>query len=129
MNDLQNAIKYCEIEITKITKTLRLGINDAAKIKMLIKKLPAAKQKPFIEAFKKLVQYNELRKQLYEKMQRLQENSEFLIKNGKVFIRQTIFPNVLIQIGDKRLKTEKEYNTVSISLSKENDRIVIKTKR
>ena len=45
-------IEYCDNEISKLSKFLKLGFNDLKTLKERVAKLPRDKQKPFIDAFR-----------------------------------------------------------------------------
>ncbi|MFC1563955.1 FapA family protein [candidate division KSB1 bacterium] len=125
MKDLQKALKYCEFEIAKISKTLRLGNNSIESIKALLKKLPPQKQKPLIELFKKLNTMNALRAQVMAKVQVLQESTEGLAGEAVIKVKNSLFSNVLVHIGEKKLKTEKSVENVTLKLAADGEKIKI----
>jgi len=105
--DLKKALQYCNYEIENNSKTLRLGIYSMDKIKALLKKLPPAKQKPILEIFKKLNLLNKLRSQVLAKMKVVVDDSGDMSKDAFIVARDQLFPRVLVQLGEQKMKTEK----------------------
>jgi len=127
LNDLQKAIKYCEYEIAKISKTLRLGINDTEKIKLLIKKLPPVKQRPFIETFKKLSKMNSLREKVIERIDKLHKSAENLSRDAKIIVRQQLFPKVYIQIGKNKTNNNQYMLKMKITANEADKDLVMES--
>lgn len=121
--DFQKALKYCEYEIAKISKTLRLGSFDVSKFKELLKKLPPAKQKPLIDTFKRLTSINKLREQVMAKLDSAYIEAEELSKKSAIIIRDQLFSRVFIQVGESRLKTEQDLEKLKIRMKSDGKEI------
>ena len=113
---MQSNLQMCDQGIKRLTESLRVGYNDVEKLKLLLKKLHPSRQKPIIEMFKKLNELVKFRKVISGKITSLQNQVEEIPFGVEIIVRNTIFPNVLIQIGNQKIKTESELNRVKYSL-------------
>ena len=113
---MQANLQMCEKGITKLSESLRVGYNDVEKLKLLLKKLNPSRQKPIIEMFKKLNELVKLRKIISKRITSLQIQVEELPLGSEIIVKDKIFPEVLIQIGNQKIKTDSELNMVKYSL-------------
>ncbi len=118
LKNFQKGVDFCENGILKISKSLRLGYQDMKVIKERIAKLPKDKQKPFLEAFKKLNELETLRKEIISKKERMLRESQQLSQITEVLVKKQLFPRVYIQIGDGKTKTENLFAGVKLRESK-----------
>lgn len=123
LDKIDQAITFCDKEIAKISKSLRLGVNDIDKIKLLLKQLPPLKRKPFIEAFKKLDYFNKTKMKLQDKVRTLVENADNLSTNAFISVSEQMFPNVLLQVGPKKTKTDKYLMKSKIVYNSKKDKL------
>ena len=114
----QKSLEYCDLQISKIKNMLRLGFQDMETLKERIKKLPKDKQKPFLDAFKKLSEINLLRNRILEERNKLGKESDELSKNASIIIHKELFPRVFIQIGEAKFKTENSISKVKVKQGK-----------
>jgi len=121
--DLEKAMNYCKYEIIKLSKSLRLGMQDINKLKQLLKKLPPQKRKPLIDAFKKMDYLNKIKIKVKLKIDELSNDIEKLSQNAYIIAHEQIFPNVLLQVGEEKLKTEKYILKQKFLLSNTGDKL------
>ncbi len=114
---LQFNLKVCDNGISKISDSLRIGYNDVEKLKLILKKLNPSRQKPIIEMFEKLNELLKFRNSISEKISILRSQIDEFPFDGEIVVRDMIFPEVLIQIGESSTKTESVLNLVKYSLS------------
>ncbi|MCP4726749.1 MAG: DUF342 domain-containing protein [bacterium] len=123
--DLQNKTSYCERGIKKISETLRIGYNDPQKFKAMIRKLHPSRRKPVVDMIKKLNQLIKIRQKLLIDISTLQKETDELPAKAEIVVRESIFPNVLIQIGNTRIKTDNSLSKVKYRLSEDRESITI----
>ena len=66
--------------------------------------------------FKKLNELVKLRKIISKRITSLQIQVEELPLGSEIIVKDKIFPEVLIQIGNQKIKTDSELNMVKYSL-------------
>ena len=116
--NFQKYLEYCEIQISKLEKSLKLGLQNMSILMEKIKKLPPEKQKPFLNSFKKLNETNLLKKRILEKRDKLIKEADFLAKDASITVHNDIFDRVFIQVGEAKYKTENSISKVKIKQGK-----------
>ncbi|NVM03084.1 MAG: DUF342 domain-containing protein [Candidatus Helarchaeota archaeon] len=116
--NFQKSLDYCESQISKIKKTLKLGFQDTNMLKERIKKLPLVKQKPFLNGFKRLDEINVLKNRVLEKRNKFSKEIDELSKNARVIVHKELFSQVFIQIGEAKYRTENYISKVKIKQGK-----------
>jgi len=114
LKDFKKAVDYCDYEISKISKTLRVGMQDIPKLKETLKKLPPAKQKPFLEAFGSLDGVNKLREDIITKRNELVNSAESLSQNAAIIVRNQLYSRVYVQIGENKMLIDKDYTKLKL---------------
>jgi len=114
LKDFQKAVDYCDYEISRISKTLRIGVRDIQKVKEQLKKLPPAKQKPFLEAFANLDAVNKLRSEILVKRKELIDSADKLSQSAVIIVRAQLYSRVYVQVGENKMRTDKDYTKLKL---------------
>ena len=126
VKNLNKGVEFCESETAKLSKFLKLGFQDFETVKKRIAKLPKEKQKPFVQAFKRLGEVSRLMKEIAAKKERYFAGNEELARKAEVVVRKELFPRVNIQIGDARILTTESSGAITLKLSKSGKNIAEK---
>lgn len=124
LKNLFKAMDFCEKEISKLSKFLRLGFDDLNSLKQRITGLPEEKRKLFINAFDKLNKVNKLKSELIKKREKLIRENDELAGKAEIIIKKDLFSRVNIQIGEIKTKTFKHYNKIKLKLAKNKKNVV-----
>jgi len=124
IKNINKGLNYCEQEISKISKFLRLGFENFDTLKQRIAKLPKEKRKKFLVAFVKLNELHKLKDDLKKKKNEMIKEVDKLSKNARIVVNKKLYPRVNIQIGDAKTKTEKELSRVKLKASKDAKNVV-----
>ena len=117
--NFQKSIEYLDLQISNIEKRMRLGFQNKNELIERIKKLPKDKQKPLLDAFKKLNEMNLLKNRILEKRYKLNKEIDELSKDANIIVHKELFPRVFIQIGEAKYRTEELASKVKIKQGKD----------
>jgi len=112
LKEIEKALEYCNFEISKISKTLRLGIYDIQTLKGKIAKLSPKKQKPYLDAFDKLKEINALRSEFLAKREKIKDSAENVSQKADIKVYQELYSRVYIQIGENKMRTQHNLRKV-----------------
>jgi hypothetical protein len=125
IRNFAKAIEYCNREILKLSKVLRLGFMDIKVFREKIAKLPQDKQRPFLEAFKKLGDVNKLKQEVLNKQKQMAKDTDELAQNAFIIVKKDLFPKVHIQIGETKLLNDKQQSGLKLKENSSHKKIDI----
>ena len=117
-NNFNKSIEYCDLQVSKINKSLKLGFQNVNTLMERIKKLPRDKQKPFLDGFKRLDEINLLRKKVQKSRDKLTKETDELSNSAEIIVHNELFSRVFIQIGETKYRTETSISKLKIKLGK-----------
>jgi len=126
LKNLNKSLDYCDKELSRLSKFLRLGFQDINTLKKRIAKLPKDKQMPFIQAFKKLSEITQLRSDIMNRRDRYFLETEALSSKASIIIKKELYQRVNMQIGEIKMISDKlMQGPVKLIMSKNKKNIVI----
>ncbi|KPK87767.1 hypothetical protein AMJ80_11730, partial [bacterium SM23_31] len=118
IKNFNKSVEYCDHEISKMLKFLKLGFQNIDTLKKRVAKLPKEKQKPFIEGFEKLKEIGKLRNEIITKKESLIKATDELSQQANIVVKQGLYPRVFIQIGEIKTSIQKLYEKIRLKTSK-----------
>lgn len=121
IKNFNKGLEFCDHELSKLSKFLKLGFQDINTLKQRVAKLPKEKQKPFIDGFKKLREVSQLRNEIITKKENFSKKMDEISQKAEILVKKELFPRIFIQIGEAKLNTQKLYSGI-VRLKESKDR-------
>ena len=127
LRDFDKAQQFCDGELSRISKALRVGVWGIDRLKQHIAGLPAAKRKPYVEAMQRLQEMSQIRRQLTEKRESLSQSAVRLADEACITVRRTLHAGVQIQVGPCKLRLERPLSHLLLRLDGQAQRIKVES--